>query len=177
MVTNLIHIERAVCNDAQLIADLSSATFIETYRGMCTDDDLVQFINKCFNQQAIEKELQDMNDFYFIAFVEGVPAGYMRLKEDYDDLISIKKYKAIALKRIYVLQEYQHANVGTTLMNYALQFAAEKNYQVLWLGVYEENKKAKNFYNKFEFKDTGEKAIFKIGNTAQTDNWLIKFIG
>lgn len=174
MVENSIHIERAAVADAQLISDLSNATFIETYRGTCTDDDLVNFINKCFAENIIEEELQSEDEFYFIAFTDGLPAGYMRIKEDYNDLPAMKKYKALELKRIYVLQEYQSNKVGTALMNFALQFAADKNYEVLWLGVWEGNEKARRFYKNFGFEDTGERAIFYIGNTAQTDHWLIK---
>ncbi len=62
-------------------------------------------------------------------------------------------------------------------MTYALQFASQKKYEVLWLGVWEHNEKAKSFYKKWGFADTGDTHDFPIGNTPQKDNWLIKFIG
>ena len=62
-------------------------------------------------------------------------------------------------------------------MNFALDFASEKKYEMMWLGVWEHNEKAKAFYKKFGFEDTGFNHLFPIGNTPQTDNWLIKFIG
>ena len=61
-------------------------------------------------------------------------------------------------------------------MTFVLDFAAEKNYDLVWLGVWEHNERALNFYKKFGFIDTGFKHPFPIGNTPQTDNWLIKFI-
>ena len=55
-------------------------------------------------------------------------------------------------------------------------FAAEKNYEVLWLGVWEHNYNAQSFYKKWGFIDTCDSHPFPIGNTPQTDNWMIKFI-
>ena len=52
----------------------------------------------------------------------------------------------------------------------------EKNYELLWLGVWEHNEKAKAFYKKWDFTDTGNKHDFPIGSTPQTDHWLMKFI-
>ena len=98
------------------------------------------------------------------------------MKEEESDVTLIKKYKAIELKRIYVLKEYHSKKVGAALMNFALQFAAEKNYEAVWLGVWEHNLKAQAFYKKWGFVDTGATHDFPIGDTPQMDNWLIKVI-
>jgi ribosomal protein S18 acetylase RimI-like enzyme len=171
-----INITRATAADADLISRLSIITFEETFRGTCTDEDLQSFVDHAFSPSQVLKDLKDEEDFYFIAWYEGVAAGYVRLKEDYSDYPAIKKYKALELKRIYVLQEYQSKKIGAALMDYALQLAAKKNYEVLWLGVWEHNDKALIFYKKWGFTDTGDTHLFPIGNTPQTDHWLIKFI-
>jgi ribosomal protein S18 acetylase RimI-like enzyme len=176
VVTGNIHIKRADKNDAQLLSDLSNITFIETYRGNFSDEDLSAFMDDYFNETAIAEELQNADDFYYIAFINGFPAGYMRLKEDDAEYPLSKKYKAIHLKRIYVLKEYHSKKIGAALMSFALRFAAEKNYEMMWLGVWEHNQKAKLFYKKWGFTDIGDSHNFPIGNTPQTDNWLIKFI-
>ncbi|MES2849190.1 MAG: GNAT family N-acetyltransferase, partial [Bacteroidota bacterium] len=54
-------------------------------------------------------------------------------------------------------------------------FAKENKYEVLWLGVWEHNDRAKKFYEKMGFKDSGHTHDFPIGNTPQRDNWLWKF--
>jgi GNAT superfamily N-acetyltransferase len=100
----------------------------------------------------------------------------MRLKENYLEYSAIKKYNALELKRIYVLKEYQSKKIGAALLSYALQFCLQKNYEVLWLGVWEHNEKAKLFYNKWGFVETGDTHDFPIGKTPQTDRWMIKFI-
>ncbi|MEP6949982.1 MAG: GNAT family N-acetyltransferase [Ginsengibacter sp.] len=176
MVEGDVHIRRAVTTDAQLLSVLSSVTFFDTFHGTCTNEDIQGFIETSFNLQEVYKELQDTDDFYFIAFINGEAAGYIRLKEDESDVAEIKKHRGIELKRIYVSKEYQSQKIGAKLMTFALDFASAKDYEVLWLGVWEHNEKAKAFYKKFGFEDTGAKHPFPIGNTPQTDNWLFRFI-
>lgn len=176
MVESAIKIRRALPEDAALISHLSTITFADTFTGTCTEDDMKYFIENTFSIKRVLPELKDENDFYFIAYYNDVAAGYIRLKEDYTDYPAIKKYNAIELKRIYVLKEYQSQKIGTALMQFAVNFAVENNYEALWLGVWEHNEKAKTFYKKWGFMDTGETHNFPIGNTPQTDIWLIKFI-
>ena len=176
MVIQDIHIKRADKNDAALLSDLSNITFIETYRGSCPDNDLLSVMDSWFNEEAIGKELDDPDDLYYIAFVKGFPAGYMRLKEDNSEYPLEKKYKALQLKRIYLLKEYQSKKIGTSLMSFALQLAAEKNYELLWLGVWDGNERAKSFYQKWGFKDINHPYKFYVGNTIHTDRWMTRLI-
>lgn len=177
MVKQVLYIRRAATQDAKLIAELSSVTFFDTFKGTCTDDDMRGFIEEYFNEKQVIKELGNSNDFYFIAFVSGVAAGYIRMKEEGEsDIEIINSHNAIELKRIYVLKEYHSQKVGAALMNFALDFAAEKNYELIWLGVWEHNERARAFYYKFGFIDSGVTHPFPIGNTPQTDMWLYRFI-
>ncbi len=172
----MIEIKRADENDAALLSDLSNITFIETFRGTCSDEDLTGFIDSCFNENIISNELNDPEDLYYIAFIDGFPAGYIRMKENYADYPAVKKYKALELKRIYVLNEFHSKKIGAALMQSAIDIAKQKSYEVLWLGVWELNAKAYSFYKKWGFIDTGDTHLFPIGDTPQTDKWLIKFI-
>ncbi len=171
-----IDIRRADTNDSLLISQLSSVTFLETFNGTCTDVDIQQFISGCFNNEQVYKELQDQFDFYFIAYINNEAVGYLQIKEAETDVPAIKRYKSIELKRIYVLKKYHGKKAGAALMRFALHFAAENNYEAVWLGVWEHNERAKAFYKKWDFQDTGVTHDFPIGNTPQTDHWFIKLI-
>ncbi|MBA2249300.1 MAG: GNAT family N-acetyltransferase [Chitinophagaceae bacterium] len=175
MSTN-ITIRRALPEDAKIISELSEITFRDTYRGSFPESDNEFFIQKCFATDVVANELRDANDFYFIAFADSVPAGYMRLKEDYSDYPAMKRYKALELKRIYVLKEFHSKKIGAALMSFAIHFANQKNFEALWLGVYEHNAIARAFYKKWGFSDTGFVHTFYVGNTGQIDHWLIKFM-
>jgi ribosomal protein S18 acetylase RimI-like enzyme len=176
LVDGDLHIRRAVTGDAPLLSALSTVTFFDTFRGTCTDEDIQAFIKTCFNPGQVDRELRDADDYYFIAFINEEAVGYIRLKEDESDVIEIKNRRSIELKRIYVLKEYHSQKIGAKLMSFALDFAAEKNYELVWLGVWEHNEKAKAFYKKWGFEDTGVTHPFPIGNTPQTDKWLFRSI-
>lgn len=171
-----IEIRKATEDNVQLISGLSSITFFDTFKETCTSDDMNNFIKYYFNIEQVKKELLDVNDFYFIAFIGAKAVGYIRMKEDVSDVDIVNQHKAIELKRIYVLKEFHSQKVGASLMNFALHFSAENNYEILWLGVWEHNEKAKAFYAKYGFINSGVMHPFPIGKTPQTDVWLYKFI-
>jgi GNAT superfamily N-acetyltransferase len=100
----------------------------------------------------------------------------MRLKEEYSEYPLAEKYKAIQLKRIYVLKEFHSKKIGAALMHFALQFATEKDYELLWLGVWEGNDKAKLFYRRWGFEYINQPYSFFVGNTVHTDRWMTKLI-
>lgn len=176
MVEENFHIRRAVPDDARLLSTLSEVTFFDTFSDTCTSEDIQEFIETSFNATQLFKELQDTEDFYFIAFVNGEAAGYIRLKEDESEVPVIRQHRSIELKRIYVLKDFLNQKIGAKLMACALNFADEKKYELIWLGVWEHNERAKSFYKKFGFEDTGFRHPFPIGKTQQTDNWLYRFI-
>ena|ERR1035437_9441692 len=98
------------------------------------------------------------------------------MKEEESEVSEIKKYRGIELKRIYVLKEYHSQKIGAELISFALDFSVENNYEVIWLGVWEHNEKAKAFYKKFGFENSGVTYPFPIGNTPQTDQWLFRLL-
>lgn len=169
-------IRRAVPADAKLISDLSGVTFQQTFEGTCSDEDLAGFIEESYNENQILLELNDENDLYFIASVDTNPVGYLKMKEDESEVPAIKEHKSLEIKRLYVLKEYHSRKVGAALMEFALDYGSKNNFEIIWLGVWEYNERAKAFYKKFGFKETGYGHAFPIGNTPQTDIWLMRFI-
>lgn len=168
-----IEIRRAVPGDAQLVCDLSTVTFIETYRESCPDDDLLDFIDTCFNEDAIARELEDPADLYYLAFAEGLPAGYMRLKKDSSS--PLQQQNSIELKRIYVLADHQAKHIGSALLQYAFDMAAPA-YDIMVLGVWDNNARAIAFYLRHGFEDINHPHTFYVGNTAQTDRWMARLL-
>jgi diamine N-acetyltransferase len=171
-----ITIRRVTPDDAEALSALGRKTFYDTFADTCTGDDMSQFLEAYFSLQQVKEELANENDLYFFAVADNVPVGYLRLMEDYSNFPLMKQWKAMELKRIYVLYEYHGKGVAQALMDFAIGYAAGNGYQVLWLGVWEKNERAKNFYAKYGFEDSGHTHYFPIGSTPQTDNWLWKFL-
>jgi diamine N-acetyltransferase len=80
----------------------------------------------------------------------------------------LKENKTIEIERIYVLKDFYGKNVGQLLYDKAIKIAKQKNVEYVWLGVWEENPRAINFYKKNGFVEF-DKHIFKLGNDEQTD--------
>src|SRR5882757_1034031 len=167
-----ITIRRVLQEDVPALAAISKQTFYDTFTGTCTEEDMQQFLVAYFAEHIVAKEVADINDQYYFAEIDNVPVGYIRFMEDYRNFSVMEKWKALELKRIYVLNEYQGKGVAQKLMDLYLTYAKENNYEVVWLGVWEENLKAQNFYKKYGFEFSGHTHNFPIGNTPQTDIWL-----
>jgi diamine N-acetyltransferase len=171
-----ITIRRVTVADTAALSAISRQTFYDTFTGTCTEVDMEIFLGTYFNEQQVKKELNDPNDFYFFAEIDGKPAGYIRFMEEYSNFAVMKKWKALELKRIYVVKEYQGKGVAQKLMDLVIDFAVKEKYEVIWLGVWEHNVRAQKFYEKYGFVNSGHTHGFPIGSTPQTDFWFWKFL-
>ena len=171
-----INIRRVTIADVAALAVIARQTFYDTFTGTCTDEDMQSFLDEHYNEEQLGNELLDEETFCFFAEAGGAPVAYLHFKEDYKNFPTIKKWKALELKRIYVLKEFHGKGIAQKLMDYFLNFAAEKKYEAVWLGVWEHNIRAQKFYEKFGFVNSGYTHDFPIGNTPQTDVWLWKFL-
>ena len=101
----------------------------------------------------------------------------MRINSIHECLLDdLKEYRAVELVRLYVLKEYHGTHVANELMQFAIRFAAEKGYEKLYLSVWECNFRARGFYEKHGFVNTGIKNDFPLGSTPQTDYWFVRDI-
>ena len=171
-----VRLRRITVPDATVLSAIAKQTFYDAFTGTCTEADMRSFLEDYFNENRLAKEISDDNNFYFFAEREGMPVGYLQIMEDYSSLPLMKKWKALELKRIYVLKEFHGKGIAQKLMDFTLSYAGDHAYEVVWLGVWEHNDRAQQFYKKYGFVDSGHKHDFPIGNTPQTDNWLWKFL-
>ncbi|MBL0056065.1 MAG: GNAT family N-acetyltransferase [Chitinophagaceae bacterium] len=174
--TSGISLRKITVGDVPELCRIARQSFYDTFTGTCTEEDMRGFLDEYFTPERLRTEVEDEQGNYFFALIGETPVGYMQFKEDYLGLPQMKKWRALELKRIYVLKEYLGRSVARVLMDHFLQFAADENYQVVWLGVWEHNERAKRFYAKYGFEFSGHIHEFPIGSTPQTDQWLWKFL-
>jgi ribosomal protein S18 acetylase RimI-like enzyme len=62
--------------------------------------------------------------------------------------------------------------VGKLLMQESITIGREKGKDIIWLGVWEKNQRAINFYSSWGFEKFGE-CDFLLGDDMQRD-WLMK---
>lgn len=171
-----IHIRRVGTADVLTLSAIARQTFYDTFNGTCTEEDMESFLNQFYNEEQLARELIDPETLCFFAEADGIAVAYLHFKEDYTNFPAEKKWKALELKRIYVLAAFHGKGIAQKLMDFMLDFAAEKKYEMIWLGVWEHNLRAQKFYKKYGFINSGYTHDFPIGNTPQTDCWLWKFL-
>jgi diamine N-acetyltransferase len=165
------HIRLAGKEDAELIADLSRQTFIDTFAPQNTEEDMDLFMNEQFTKEALIKEVGAEGNIFLLAFINDDVAGYVRMREG-KERPELADKTAIEIARIYAVKNRIGKGTGSELMQKCIDIAIEKGKQVIWLGVWEKNQVAIDFYTKWGFEIFGEQD-FLLGNDLQTD-WLMK---
>ncbi len=171
-----VTIRKIGLKDVEILSALAKQTFYDTFVGTCTDKDMQDFLEEYYNVEKIKSELSIEDSFNFFAEADNVPVGYIRFTEDYSDFPFMKKWKAIELKRLYLLKDFHGQGIAQQLMDLFFDHATKNNYEVAWLSVWEHNYKAQKFYGKYGFEYSGHQHPFPVGNTPQTDLWFWKFL-
>lgn len=165
-----ISIRMATPADAEFIADLSRSTFYESFAAQNTTENMDKFMNERFTREALIREVGMKNNIFLLAYDEKNCAGYAHLREK-SLPPGIESHNAIEIARIYAVSNYIGRGVGKALMKRCIAIAEEKEKEMIWLGVWEHNARAIEFYIRQGFAKFGEH-IFMLGNDAQTD-WLM----
>ena len=166
-----IIIRRAETSDAALIADISRQTFYDSFATANTKEDMDKFMNEQFSRDALIGEVINNDGLFFIAFEDGKVLGYVRLRDgEYHS--EFNNLPSIEIVRIYAVQPAIGKGVGSALIKKCIETANELNRKIIWLGVWEHNQRAIDFYTKWGFEKFGEHD-FVLGTDVQTD-WLMK---
>ena len=169
-----VKIIRAELQHASLLAELGATTFDETFRGTCTDKDLEGLLAEYYNEEQVRKELADTMDFFFLLFVGERVAGYSRINLGRKSLAAFSDKPSAELMRIYFLKSYHGTGLAAQLLNYCFDFLRTKGFEQVYLSVWEHNERAKAFYTKHGFINSGIQNPFPIGETPQMDYWYVK---
>jgi len=166
-----ITIRFASAADAENIALLSRKTFYDTFVEFNTKDDMDKFMNQSFNVQLLINEVSAAENIFLCAFMDEELVGYAKITNSKNPP-ELGNANAIEICRLYAAHKTIGLGVGKALMEKCIALAIEKNKELIWLGVWEHNQRAKSFYEKFGFEKFGEHD-FILGTDVQTD-WLMK---
>lgn len=166
-----ISIRQANTSDIKIICALGITTFYEAYFSQDDSNDLANYVLDSFTIEKIEREIADKDSTFFIAEADGCAVGYAKLREN-APAECVRGEKTIEIQRIYILEKIRGKSVGDALMRKCFEEARRKNYESVWLGVWEQNLAAQKFYNKYGFEKVGE-LYFPYGETVGT-NYVLK---
>jgi len=162
-----INIREVTHKDICQLQKIGMETFYETFSGENTTENMEQYLEEGFSLEKLTAELNSPDSQFYFAELYNKIIGYLKINLG-PSQTELKDNKALEIERIYVLKDFQGRKVGQLLYEKAIQIARMANAEYVWLGVWEENPKAINFYKKNGFIEF-DKHIFKLGDDEQTD--------
>ncbi|MDQ0594192.1 ribosomal protein S18 acetylase RimI-like enzyme [Chryseobacterium ginsenosidimutans] len=172
-MTSII-INKASFEDLETIQNLGIQTFSETFGESNSEEAMKKYLEESFNIEKIKAELNNPHSFFFIAWEENDAVGYLKLNSGKAQT-ELHDETSLEIERIYVKKSHHGKKVGQLLYEQALETAQQQNKAYLWLGVWEENLRAVNFYRKNGFVEF-DKHIFRLGDEEQTDLMMKKIL-
>lgn len=164
-----VNIRFAVSEDAELLANLGRETFRDAFvnNPMMPKADLDLYLSEAFTVSQISSEINQPHASFLLAEINGQAVGYAKLISNGLETVAVPK-NSVKLKRLYVRQEFIGARIGAVLLSRCLDEASGNGYETIWLTVWEHNRKAQDFYRRWDFKPFGT-IDFQFGSTVLTD--------
>jgi len=155
--------------DADALALVGAATFLETFAGVLDGADVVAHCRAAHAPAAYATLLARPDVAAALAEVDpgGAPVGYTLLAAP-DLPVPDPRSTDVELKRIYVLGRYHGAGVGAALLGRALAAARARGRARVLLGVYAGNGRARQFYARHGFAPVAERR-FQVGRRTYDD--------
>jgi diamine N-acetyltransferase len=172
MLLTAVDIRFATTDDAALIADISRRTFYDTFAQFNSRENIDKFMQEQFSTRTLMEEVGMPDNTFLLAYCNDKPSGYVRLREN-NNPPELAGLQTIEIARIYVMEQWIGKGVGKSLMLQSLAVARDKSKQYVWLGVWEKNFPAIDFYRSWGFKKFGTHP-FILGNDIQNDWLMIK---
>lgn len=162
-----MNIRYGTTEDAKMLSELGAKTFYHTFARDNTPENMDAYLKRSFSPEIQFHELSQPDIIFLIAEFEEIPIGYAQLVLNSKDE-AIKGTRPLEIRRIYALQEYLGKGVGKELMQATFREARRRGCDCVWLGVWEKNQRAIDFYKKWGFREMGTH-LFSVGDDPQND--------
>lgn len=163
----MINIRTAVPADAAVLADLARTTFYDAFAATNDPTDMALHLQGAYGVPQQTAEILDARITTLL--VEQGPAAiaYAQIRNHHVPEC-VAGPAPIELWRFYVDRRWHGRGIAPALMDRVKVEARARGAKTLWLGVWEQNDRARAFYAKCGFADAGEH-IFLFGTDPQTD--------
>lgn len=132
------------------LQEIGIKSYLPHYAHLWKPNGIEWYMNRCFGDENLQKELSDSNIEYYIIENEDENIGMMKLvlKKTLPDS-NIEN--ALYLEKIYFIKEWTGKGIGRKLIDFALQRAAELKRDCVWLMAMDTSAKPIEAYEKAGF--------------------------
>lgn len=160
-------IRKLTLNDASELLNFSKATFYEFFTHLNTAEDMDSYSASAFTTAKMQDELLNPGAAFYFAMLGGEAAGYLKVNIG-EAQNEFQTEPGIEVERIYVTGRYHGTGIGSQLLRFAIETGIQTGKEFIWLGVWEKNQKAIDFYRRHDFEVIGQHD-FMLGSDRQTD--------
>lgn len=142
-------------DEAESLSELAIRTFRDTYAADTRPADMDAFLADAYRPDDLAAELADPGHRWLIAEVGSELAGFAHLRSD-ERHEAVVGRSPVLLAHLYLDRAYRGIGLGSALMRRSMAEARAAGHDVVWLGVWERNPKAIEFYRRWGFEPVGE---------------------
>ena len=107
-----------------------------------------------YPENVLQKELEDENIIYSIAYKNNQPLGYLKIKIN-ETLQGFEQSNALEVERIYIYTKATGKGLGKQLMNYVFDIARQHKKDLVFLKAMDSSNAAIAFYKSIGFEICG----------------------
>ncbi|MBP2031069.1 GNAT superfamily N-acetyltransferase [Methanohalophilus levihalophilus] len=164
-------------NDSHVsfLSTFGKKSFVDAYKITLPEEELEDYVDIAFSREQIEHEIEKSNAFYFLCDhkKDGL-CGYVKfICSKIPECVSSDN--AIELKRLYVMDKYKGAGVGSLLSGCGESICQEHGFTALWLRVWDGNIAAQKIYLHWGYKFCGEET-YEVGREKRRVLLMVKQI-
>lgn len=162
-----LHFRDATPDDATELDTMARAIWWETFAHGSSAEDAQAYCATAYGPQG--KLIADLTSGaarFRVATADGAIVGYAKINPPW---LPDAEPGAVQLSQLYVASSWHGRGVAQSLMDWAIERAREEGAGALLLTVWEENARARRFYEKLGFVHIGDYA-FPVGQQIDTDN-------
>lgn len=165
----MINIREAGQNDIPQLTKVAQMTYVDAFDHSFQPDDLDAHVTANLSEVSFKEILSRdsilvaVDDEKIIGYVQfGRVEGYEEITSDHD----------LAIKRLYVLRDFQNKGIGSQLMHKSLEVMKANMVKRVFLDVWEHNPGAIRFYQRFGFEVVA-RLKFEVASGGETSDDLV----
>ncbi len=123
---------KAELSDLRQLQKIGIESYLPHYTQMWKAGGIKWYLNKCFSDEFLKKELKDANVEYYIISSKEKDIGILKLVLE-EPLPDSDVENALYLEKIYFIKEWTGKGVGRELIDFSIERARELNRECVWL--------------------------------------------
>lgn len=153
--------------DIPVLQALATRTYTHAFAHKNKPGVLEEYTGYAFAKAHLEKQLVVPHSFWYFIKNNDTIVGYLKLNTE-EAQTEFQEPDGLEIERIYIDVPYLYQGFGKKAIDFAISEALKREKNYIWLGVWEENPDAVQFYKKCGFTITGTHPYDMIAE-IQTD--------